>query len=366
MNDKKKPRILIVDDEEKNLKLMSALLESYGYSYETATNGFEALVKTKEYSPDLIFLDILMPEMDGYEACMKLKEDPATKHIPVVIVTALADKESRIKGLKLGANDFISKPIDSTEVMIRARNLIKVKEYGDFLKQHNELLEKEVQKRTKKIRSALSVLRKSKKELTESYRETIHTLTVVAEHKDEETAFHIKRIGHYCKLLAKELGWSEEDQELILFASPLHDIGKVRIPAEILLRQSSLTPEEFMVMKTHCIMGVKILQGAKSIHLQMAEKIVLTHHERWDGSGYPNGLGGEEIPIEGRIAFIADHYDSLRSKRPYKPPFDHEKVFKVITDGDGRTKPGHFDPRILEIFKDNHKLFQEIYDKTHT
>ncbi len=246
--DNRVPKILIVDDEEKNLKLISAILKNYGYAFETAKNGIEALEKTRAINPDLIFLDIMMPGMDGYEVCKKLKEDSSTQDIPVVMVTALTDRESRFKGLEVGADDFLTKPVDSTELMIRAKNLLKVKEFRDFLKHHNEILKSEVKQRTSQLELAFQELSKSNRELQDSrnklkegYVDTIHRLTIVAEYKDEDTGSHIRRISYYSRYISGNLGWNETEQELIFYASPMHDIGKVGIPSDILLKPARLS-----------------------------------------------------------------------------------------------------------------------------
>lgn len=345
---KREHRILVVDDDEGNLKLMSAILFSHNYSFDTAQDGALALEKIREAPPDLIFLDIMMPVMDGFETCRHIKEDPTMCHIPVVMVTALSDRESRLKGLHVGANDFIAKPIDSAELLVRMKNLLKVKEYEDFLKDFNMKLSDQVEEKTRALK--------------QSYIDTVYRLTIAAEYKDEDTASHIKRISLYAKYLAEALGFSPSDTETIFYAAPMHDIGKIGIPDSILLKPGPLTSEEFEIIKTHATIGAHILSHSSSPIIRLAETIALHHHERWDGTGYPAGLKAEEIPIQGRILNLIDQYDALRMKRPYKPPFDHEKTFHIITQGDGRTQRTHFDPQLLQAFADNHRHFEEIFE----
>lgn len=341
-NNKKK--ILIVDDVRSTTILMEKLLAQYDCT--VAFSGKEALLKANKIRPDLILLDVMMPDMDGFEVCAQIRAHPKLNYIPIIMVTALGDRQSKLRGLEVGVNEFLTKPIDAGELFIRVSNILKIKEYNDFLADYNMILCQRLDEKTR--------------DLEEAYQEMIERLTVSVEFRNNELASHVKRISYYTKHIATLLGYKDIDG--LAVASQMHDIGKIGIPDNILLKEGKLTFEEFEVMKTHTIIGGKILGNSRSPFLQLAKIVALQHHERWDGSGYPFALKGNDISLEGCIVNLADQYDALRMSRPYKPAFPHEKTFRIIAKGDGRTMPEHFSPVILEAFMDSHTIFDEIFE----
>jgi putative two-component system response regulator len=348
-------KLLIVDDEPINVKIVRKYLNLEGYHNVIATSEpREVLELVVKEEPDALLLDIMMPRVSGLDILAALRADPRWTHLPVIILTAASDLDTKRTALDLGANDFLGKPLDPTELIPRIRNVLTVKQHYDCLRSYSQELEAEVLRRTAA--------------LARSRQEVIHCLARAAEFRDDDTGKHVWRVGRYARLIATELGWQGERLDVFEQAAQLHDIGKIGIPDSILLKPGKLTADEFDIMKKHAGYGQKItvtlpeneqnllcdhtrlgsrlLEAAESPVLALAGIVALSHHEKWNGSGYPLGLAGEDIPIEGRITAVADVFDALSSKRPYKPAFDLEKCFEILEQGRG----SHFDPNVLDAF----------------
>ncbi|WP_339863709.1 HD domain-containing phosphohydrolase [Paremcibacter congregatus] len=336
----KNSRILIVDDNAANIFLLRELLSDDGFEHiVTTTDPIEAIQIFKSQRFDIMLLDIQMPKLDGFGVLKSLREYAPNDYLPVVVLTAQQDNTTRLRALSEGAKDFLTKPFNNAEVLQRVYNLLEMRTYHSMLTDENVYLEHLVAKRTREIeRTRLEI---------------INRLSMASELRDTETGQHILRIGQTSHLLAKELGLDDNFCKLILHASPMHDVGKIGIPDHILLKPGQLDPEELVVMKTHAQIGADILKGDKSPLLKMAHDIALTHHEKWDGSGYPNGLAGQAIPIEGRITTICDVFDALSSERPYKKAWNFEDSLAYIKENCG----SHFDPEIRNQFE---KSFDDI------
>ncbi|MBU3111332.1 HD-GYP domain-containing protein [Clostridium lacusfryxellense] len=349
--------IMIVDDTEVNIVILVEALQE-DYDLIVAINGKEAIEILRDQKPDLILLDIMMPEMDGYEVLTKLKDEFKLVNVPVILLSAISDCDSKTKGFSLGAVDYITKPFDIVEVNARVKTQLRLKEIRLVLENQNLVLEEKVRERTNLLERTNSA--------------AIHCLAALAETRDPDTGEHIKRTQKYIKELALELQSMEKYKnivtndyiDLLYKSAPLHDIGKVGVKDSILLNPGRLTIEEFEEMKNHTVYGAQSLKvginelGEDSF-LTLAKEIAITHHEKWDGTGYPYGLSKEDIPLSGRLMALSDVYDALISKRVYKSAFTHDEAKKIIIDGRGK----HFDPDIVDAFIKREAKFIQIMEK---
>jgi putative two-component system response regulator len=337
MNDK--ATILIVDNSIKNIELQKACLKPFKYKILTASNGKQALKTVADNNIDLILLDVTIPEKDSLAVTKYLKSNEKTCVIPVILVTAQTGKTEKLKGLVAESDDFISKPVDMLELTARVNSLIKVKSGYDHMRNSELELESEVTKEIKTLNTALIMIEGTALE-------TIHRLAAAAERRDQYTSSHILRVSHYAAAIAQKMSLNNGFVKALLYAAPLHDIGKIGIPDRILVKPSQLNKKEWEVMQRHTVIGAKLLNGSNQDYMKLAEEIALTHHEKWNGTGYPQGLAREHIPISGRIAAVADVFDALISERPYKPSLSTRESFTIIKNEKGT----HFDPHIIDVF----------------
>ncbi len=352
--------ILVVDDTLANLQLLAWMLKKQGHKVRPVPDGKLALRAARREPPDLILLDINMPDMNGYEVCVELKADPQLRGIPVIFLSANTEVSDKVKAFSVGGVDYVTKPFQFEEVEARVEAHLKIRRLQLEIGTLNGSLQDRVQAQVK--------------EISDSQIATILAIAKLSEVRDKDTGDHILRIQRYCRALARRLaddgvfGTLLDDSfvETIFHASALHDIGKVGIPDHILLKPGGLTPEEFETMKTHAALGAMTLATVLESYpdnkfVKMGMEVAQSHHERWDGTGYPESLSGEAIPLAARIVAVADQYDALRNMRPYKPAFDAAKTYAILTEGDGRSSPNHLDTRVLAAFKGLAAEFEVIF-----
>jgi len=340
--------ILIVDDQMTNILLLESILQNAGYTQVHSTQDpTQVIPLVKELNPALICLDIRMPTINGFQVMGQLKITQKNTFLPILVLTSEEDRETRLQALESGAKDFLQKPFDKVEVLIRIRNLLETSLLTKAILLQNNTLEETVRVRTQQLK--------------ETQLEIVHRLALAAEHRDHETGSHIIRLSHYAIVLGRACGMSEEECDTLFHATPMHDVGKLGIPDRILLKPGKLDADEWEIMKQHTVIGAQLLSNSQSPVLQMAELIALTHHEKWDGSGYPNQLAGEDIPLVGRICAVADVFDALSSKRCYKEPWPLENVLQEL-----RLLSGiQFDPRLIEMFDELLPIILDI-QRTYT
>jgi putative two-component system response regulator len=342
-------KILAVDDVQMNLDMLEIMLSGVGGVFLKALNGREALELLAGHADaDTILLDLEMPVMNGFEMLGALKDDCRYRDIPVIVVTS--DKHEVLRALALGANDFLAKPYDPEELRLRVKNHLRSKKLLDLSNNMSQVLEQEVVRKTADLQRALEFSRKTEYEIS-------LRLGKAAELRDVETGMHIKRISEFSKILGKLAGFSDKACEVLRYSSPLHDVGKIGIPDRILLKPGKLDAEEFRIMQLHTVIGGQILSDAQSYPVISAGQIIaLQHHEKWDGTGYPNGLAGKQIHPFGRIVMIVDVFDALLSERPYKKAFSLEHTMRILDEGRGT----FFDPELLGLFEENLSLFTTV------
>ena len=336
----KHSQILIIDDQEANVRVLEGLLKRAGHTnVRSTTDSRKALSLFADCRPDLILLDLHMPHLDGFQIMDELRPlIPEAAYLPILVLTADITPDAKQKALGMGAKDFLTKPFDATEALLRIRNLLETRFLHLQLQDHNLLLEQKVRERTQ--------------ELEEARIEILERLAHAAEFRDDMTGQHTRRVGTGAVLIAQALGFPQDQVELIQRAAPLHDVGKIGIPDAILLKPGSLTDEEFEVMKTHTTIGARILSGSRFPLLRMAEEIALTHHERWDGTGYPKGLRGDALPMAGRIVAVADAFDAMTNDRPYRKALSPKEAWKILWDGAGTQG----DAAVIEGFSSNEQV----------